>query len=162
MTSLFNIPSLHAHFEDVLARAKSPLLLSIRLYWGLQFAQNGWGKLQHLPKIVEYFTSLGVPVPGLTTPAIATLEFVGGILLMLGLFSRLSAFLLVCDMAVAFIVADKEALGTALSSDPSKFLAADPFSFLFACLVIAVFGAGLFSVDHLLAHRRRVAVPVAA
>ncbi len=144
--------------EELFAHARSPLLLLIRLYWGWQFAQNGWGKLQHISKIAEYFGTLHVPLPSLMAPAIASLELFGGILLIFGLLTRLTAFLLVGDMFVAYLLADREALATAFSSDPSKFLAADPFSFLFACLVLTAFGAGLYSLDHYLFHRNRAVV----
>jgi putative oxidoreductase len=150
-----NITSIYTRFEDVLAHGKSPLMLVFRLYWGWQFAQNGWGKLQHISKIAEYFGTLHVPLPMLMAPAIASLELFGGVLLILGVLTRLTALLLVCDMIVAYVLADREALATAISSDPSKFLAADPFSFLCACLVTAVFGAGAYSLDHYLFHRRR-------
>jgi len=136
------------------------VLLIIRLYWGWQIAQNGWGKLHHISKIAEYFGTLNIPLPSLMAPAIAALEFFGGILLIFGLLTRLTAFLLFCDMIVAYIVADPDSLKTAISADPSKFLAADPFSFLFAFLVLAVFGAGCYAVDHYLFHRRSATVAV--
>ena len=81
-----------------------------------------------------------------------TLEFVGGILLMLGLFSRPIAFLLACNMFVAYWTADREAL-TSVFSDPGKFYVADPYTFLFASLMVLIFGAGLFAVDTLIAKR---------
>lgn len=152
-----NLLSGHHRLETILAHARSPLLLLIRLYWGWQFAENGWGKLQHISKIVDYFGTLHVPLPSLMAPAIATLELLGGILLMVGLLTRLTAFLLVCDMIVAFVLGDQEALATVFSSDPSKFLAADPFSFLFASLVLMAFGAGLFALDHYVFHPRGAA-----
>ena len=34
-------------------RLQSPLLLAIRLYWGWQFAQDGWGKLTHLARVTR-------------------------------------------------------------------------------------------------------------
>jgi len=37
--------------------------------------------------------------------------------------------------------------------DPGKFYVADPYTFLFASLMVLIFGAGLFSVDRLLASR---------
>ena len=40
-------------FAGVLNRLQSPLLLVIRLYWGWQFAQDGWGKLTHLDKVTD-------------------------------------------------------------------------------------------------------------
>ena len=67
---------------------QSIFLLLVRLYWGWQFAQTGWGKLHNLAKVTGYFASLGIPFPGLNAPFVAALEFAGGLLLILGLASR--------------------------------------------------------------------------
>jgi putative oxidoreductase len=128
------------------------MLLAVRLYWGLQFAQTGWGKLHNLAKITAFFASLNIPFPGFTAPFVSTLEFLGGVLLMLGLFSRPFALLLACSMFVAYWTADREAL-SAIFSDPGKFYAADPFTFLFASPMVLIFGAGFFAVDTLVAKR---------
>jgi putative oxidoreductase len=131
---------------------QSPFLLVVRLYWGWQLIQTGWGKLSDIQKVVEFFTSLGIPVPALSARFVAGLEFVGGILLIIGLASRLIAVPLVISLTVAFIVADREALGS-IFSDPDKFYAAAPYTFLFACVIILIFGPGKFSMDALLARR---------
>lgn len=131
---------------------QSPLLLLIRLYWGWQFMQTGWGKLHNLSHVRDFFSSLGIPAPGFTAPAIASLEFFGGILLIIGLGSRFIGLLMACNMFVAYVTSDREALFSILK-DPSKFYVADPFTFLFASLIIVVFGAGLFSLDALIARR---------
>ena len=44
---------------------QSPFLLAIRLYWGWQFMQTGWGKLSDIHKVVGFFTQLGIPAPAL-------------------------------------------------------------------------------------------------
>ncbi|RXS98082.1 DoxX family protein [Silvibacterium dinghuense] len=137
---------LYVHFCRLVSRLQSPLLLAIRLYWGWQFAQTGWGKLHNLAHVKDFFTSLGIPAPGLMAPAISVLEFAGGILLMLGLGSRLIALLLSANMFVAYLTADREAL-TSVFSDPGKFYIADPFTFLFASLLVLVFGSGFFALD---------------
>ncbi|MGO8792477.1 MAG: DoxX family protein [Terriglobia bacterium] len=137
---------------------QSPLLLAVRLYWGWQFWQTGWGKAKNIPHVIEYFTSLGVPAPALNAHFIAWLEVVGGILLALGLFSRLIAFPLTIDMVVAFVVGDREALGSILS-DPDKFYAAAPYTFLFASLIILIFGPGMFSLDTLIVWYRKKRAP---
>jgi putative oxidoreductase len=137
---------------------QSPMLLAVRLYWGFQLAQTGWGKLHNLPKIVSFFASLNIPFPGINAPFVSTLEFVGGILLMLGLFSRPVAFLMTCNMLVAYITADREAL-MSVFSDPDKFTAAAPYVFLFASLLVLIFGAGYLSLDTLLAKRVRQEYP---
>lgn len=133
---------------------QSPLLLAVRLYWGWQFWQAGWGKLMNIPHVTEYFTSLGVPAPAMNAHFIAWLEAVGGILLALGLFSRLIAFPLVIDMVVAFVIGDREALGAFLA-DPDKFYAAAPYTFLFASLLILFFGPGKLSLDTLIVWYRK-------
>src|SRR6202453_3650435 len=135
---------------SALASLQSPMLLAVRLYWGFQFAQTGWGKLHHLAKITGFFASLNIPFPGFNAPFISMLEFAGGILFMLGLFSRPIAFLLACNMFVAYWTADHEAF-VSIFSDPGKFYVADPYTFLFASLMVLIFGAGLYSVDTLIA-----------
>jgi putative oxidoreductase len=136
----------------VFSSLQPAMLLAVRLYWGFQFAQTGWGKLHNLPKITAYFASLNIPFPGFNAPFIGMLEFAGGILLMLGLFSRPIAFLLACNMFVAYWAGDHEAL-TSIFSDPGKFYVADPYTFLFASLMVLIFGASLYSVDTLIAGR---------
>src|SRR5579871_3465066 len=132
---------------------QSPFLLFVRLYWGWQFAQTGWGKLTDINKVINFFTNLGIPAPALNAWFVSGLELVGGILLILGLASRLIAVPLVIDMVVAYITADREALLKFLS-DPDKFTAAAPYTFLFASLIIMIFGPGKFSIDALLGSPR--------
>ena len=127
---------------------QSPFLLLIRLYWGWQLIESGWGKLHNLGKVTEFFTSLGLPMPAQTAVFISGLEFFGGILLALGLFSRLIALMLTVNLIVAYITADREALFS-IFSDPDKFYAAAPYTFLVASLIVLIFGAGQFSLDTL-------------
>jgi putative oxidoreductase len=142
-----------ALFLKVANALQSPLLLAIRLYWGWQFWQSGWGKLSDISKTVEYFASLGIPAPSLNAHFVALLEAGGGILLIAGLGSRLIALPLIVDMVVAYITADREAL-TSIFSEPEKFYNASPFTFLLASLVVLIFGPGLFSLDTLIQRYR--------
>ncbi len=128
--------------------AQAPFLLLVRLYWGWQFTQTGWGKLHNLPQITQFFTTLHLPFPGFTAPFVATVEFVGGILLIVGLMSRFTGLVLSINMLVAYWTADRVAFKSILS-DPGKFYNADPYTFLFASLMILIFGAGLFSIDEI-------------
>lgn len=134
--------------------AQPVLLLAVRLYWGWQFWQAGYGKLSDMGKVVDYFTSLGIPAPSLNAYFIALLEAGGGILLILGLGSRMISLLLASDMLVAFVVADREAL-TSIFSDPDKFYAAAPYTFLCASVLILIFGPGLLSLDTLITRYRK-------
>jgi putative oxidoreductase len=133
-----------------LGRMQSPFLLAIRLYWGWQFAQTGWGKLHHLAKITGFFASLRIPFPAFNAHFVAGLEFFGGLFLIFGLASRLTGLLLAGNMLVAYWTADHEAL-ISIFSDPGKFYVADPYTFLFASLMVLIFGAGIFSADAFIA-----------
>jgi putative oxidoreductase len=146
---LDSIRRLHAWFVQIASYLQSPLLLVVRLYWGWQMAQTGWGKLQNLARVTGFFTSLGIPHPGLTAAFVAFVEFAGGILLAVGLFSRITSLALAIDMIVAYITADREALFS-FFSDPGKFYNADPYTFLAASLLILIFGPGLFALDTLI------------
>ena len=153
--SLFQrLGALYRHFSHYASQLQSPFLLAVRLYWGWQFMQTGWGKLHNLSHVTEFFASLGIPLPGLMAPAIASLEFFGGILLIAGLATRLTGLLLACNMFVAYVTSDREALAS-FFKDPGKFYIADPFTFLFISLIVLVFGAGFFSLDYYLSHRNK-------
>ena len=141
---------MYERLAAALSLLQSPMLLAVRLYWGFQFAQTGWGKLHHLAKITDFFASLNIPFPAFNAHFVSGLEFVGGILMMLGVASRPVALLLACNMFVAYWTADHEAL-TAIFSDPGKFYVADPYTFLFASVMILIFGPGYFALDTLLA-----------
>jgi putative oxidoreductase len=108
----------------------------------------------HISKIVEFFTTLGIPFPTFNAYFISSLECLGGALLFLGLGSRVIALPLTIDMLVAYIAADREALFS-IFSDPGKFYAADPYTFFFASLLILVFGPGKISLDSALGYVRR-------
>ena len=132
---------------------ESTFLLAVRLYWGWQFMQAGWGKLHDIGKVIGFFTDLGIPAPVLNAYFVSALEFGGGLLLLLGLGSRLIALPLVIDMIVAYITADREALFSIISN-PDKFTAAAPYTFLVASLLVLIFGPGRFSLDALVTRRR--------
>jgi putative oxidoreductase len=146
--------ALYAQFRHGASLLQSPFLLLVRLYWGWQFAQSGWGRLHHLPQATQFFASLHIPFPGANVVFVSSLEFVGGIMLILGVASRFISLLLAFDMIVAYLTSDAEALHSILS-DPGKFYNADPYTFLFASLLILIFGPGRFAVDWLIRRRSR-------
>jgi putative oxidoreductase len=141
-----------AKFDSAAAFLQSPLLLVIRLYWGFQFAQTGWGKLTHLDRTASFFADLGIPAPKLNAIMAGSTECLGGALLALGLFARPASVPLIGTMLVAYVTADREAL-TAIVSDTDKFLTAAPFLFLFAALIVLAFGPGKLSLDALLGRK---------
>lgn len=141
------IPGLYRRFQLLSAKLESPFLLLIRVYWGWQFAQSGWGRLHNLDRATGFFASLNIPAPHFTVICVSLLEFVGGILLFAGFATRFVGLLLACDMIVAYITADPSALA-AIISNPGNFYGADPYTFLFASLMALIFGAGRYSVDY--------------
>jgi putative oxidoreductase len=119
--------------------------LFARVVVGWVFMWSGWGKLQNLPAVTENFVSWGIPFPHLLSPFVSGVEFFGGILLLLGLMTRISAGALGVTMIVAIKSAkwaDVDSLETLLGFDETEYLA------LFVWLAIA--GAGTFSLDRLL------------
>ena len=136
----------HDKFFGLVSYLQSPFLLFVRLYWGWQLAQSGWGKLHHLSNVGEYFGTLGLPMPAQMAVFIACIEFFGGIFLALGLASRVTGLVLTVNLIMAYIIGDREAL-LSFFSDPDKFMAAAPFIFLIVSLIVLIFGAGKISVD---------------
>ncbi len=133
---------------------QSPFLLAIRLYWGWQFIEAGWGKVNNIEKVTGFFTTLGIPFPALNAHFVAGVELIGGLLLVLGLASRLTGMVLTVNMLVAYVTADREAL-LSIFSDPDKFTGATPYTFLFASLIVLIFGAGKLSADAWIASKNR-------
>ena len=133
--------------------ACDPLLLIIRLFWGWQFFQTGKGKLMDLDKVTGFFTELHIPFPHLNAIIAGSTECFGGLLLLVGLFSRFITLPLMFTMIVAYLTADQDAVKE-LFSDPDKFTSAAPFLFLFTSALIFVFGPGSLSIDALIAKRK--------
>ncbi len=138
-------------FRVVLDSLRNPLLLGIRLYWGWQFATDGWGKLTHLDRVADYFgNSLHLPAPGATAMFVGMVEFAGGILFAAGLGSRLVSLILFVNMTVAYLAApDDRANFFHVFSKPEDFYGATPYTYWFAALMILILGPGLFALDTL-------------
>jgi putative oxidoreductase len=155
-TLINNLSKYHDRFFALVSRLQSPFLLLVRLYWGWQLIESGWGKLHNLDRVTQFFGSLNLPMPAQMAVFIACVEFFGGILFALGLFSRMTSLVLTINLIMAYVTADREALFSVFS-DPDKFYAAAPYTFLIASVIILIFGPGKFCVDYLL--RRFVHLP---
>src|SRR5580704_10075244 len=133
---------------SVATLAQNPLLLAIRLYWGWQFVQDGWGKLTHLDRVTQFFASLNLPMPGMTALIVALVELVGGALFALGIASRLISLILFINMTMAYLsVPDDRTNFIHIFSKPDDFYGASPYTYWFAALLIFVFGPGVFALD---------------
>jgi putative oxidoreductase len=130
-------------------KLRSPLLLVLRLMFGWELFQTGKGKLQNIDRFTEFLAHLHIPMPAANAHFVASLECVGGLLLLLGLFSRLIAIPLTINFIVAYITADHEAL-VGFFKDQDAFTSAAPFLYLLVSLIILAFGPGFFSLDELI------------
>jgi putative oxidoreductase len=138
----------YERFASFMSRLQSPLLLAIRLYWGWQFMQDGYGKLTHLDKVIDFFTSLSLPAPHATALLVASVELFGGILFTLGIASRLTSLVLFINMTMAYLsVPDDRVNFSHVFSNPSDFSGATPYTYWFAALLILILGPGAFALD---------------
>ncbi len=135
-------------------------LTVLRVVLGVVFIAHGAQKLaQGMPAVAGGFASMGIPFPEIATPVVVALELVGGALLVLGVATRVVGLLLAMDMVVAGLVAHLSA---------GFFAQQGGFEYVLvlaaASLAVALTGPGRFSVDALVAGRRRPATaePVAA
>lgn len=122
--------------------------LFARIVTGWVFLGTGWGKLTHLPLVTENFAGWGIPAPQVLAPFVSGVEFFGGILLLAGLLTRITAGALGVVMIVATAAVqwpDVDSLQTLLGLEESMYLA------LFVWLAIA--GAGRVSIDAWLERR---------
>ncbi|HML27797.1 MAG TPA: DoxX family protein [Hyphomicrobium sp.] len=119
--------------------------LFARIVVGWVFMWSGWEKLQALPQITANFASWGIPFPQITTPFVSGVEFLGGLFLLLGLFTRIAGVPLVIVMVVAIISAkwdQVDSFETLAGFEEVSYMA------LFGWLAVA--GPGPISLDYVL------------
>ncbi|HEY9451901.1 MAG TPA: DoxX family protein [Bradyrhizobium sp.] len=128
-------------FDKMLAKYQPVALSLLRFFTGLLLFQYGIAKIFKFP-VLPYFAN----IPPLITVA-GTIELVLGALLMVGLFTRISAFILSGQMAFAYFLghmfkdAAKPVFLPLLNGGTAAIL------FCFACLYLATAGGGPISVD---------------
>jgi putative oxidoreductase len=130
----------------------------LRLMAGSVFFWEGLLKLVYTNQGVGRFTKLGFPWPGATATAIATLEIVGGLLLVAGLWTRLLALVFSAEMLVAMLTTKVALfLGTSPLPAPPALPRVGAWAVLhevrsewaqlLTCLFLAIAGAGALSID---------------
>jgi putative oxidoreductase len=140
--------SLFAWPQRVARRLEWLAPLFARIVVGWVFLWSGWGKLHSLPAIIDNFAGWHIPAPNILAPFVSGVEFIGGLFLLIGFMTRISAGALGVTMIVAVISAKwdmVDSLETLLGFDETEYLA------LFLWLAIA--GAGAVSIDWLLARK---------
>lgn len=128
--------------KDCRTPARDAGLLWLRIMMGLTIAWIGYGKVfgGAVTQLTEGVRALGFPAPALFAWLAALSEFAGGLLIALGLGTRVAAVFVFITMSVAFFGAH----------------AADPFhvklpAYLYGIIAVALVltGAGRFSLDAL-------------
>lgn len=78
-------------------------IILIRLMAGAVFLWEGILKFVYVNQGVGRFTKLGFPMPQFTAHMVASFEIVGGTLLLLGLFTRITSLYFIAQMLVAVL-----------------------------------------------------------
>jgi putative oxidoreductase len=125
---------------------KHPFLLIIRLYWGWQMFVSGRGHLLNYADMVQRFHNWGVPFPEINVYISAYSECIFGLLLLVGLASRLITIPLIGNFCVAYATASHDTLVN-IFSKPDDFVSDAAFLFLLASVIVFIFGPGVVSLD---------------
>jgi putative oxidoreductase len=141
---------LYALYISLVSQLQSLFLLIIRLYWGWQFFLTGRGKLMNLDRTAGFFATLNIPAPKLNAIMAGSTECIGGLLLLLGLGSRIITVPLIFTMVIAYLTADSDKV-KGIFSNPDAFVTAAPFLFLLTAVIVWIFGPGIFSLDAVIA-----------
>ena len=121
-----------------------PILLA-RLFVGYFFLETGWGKIHNLDAMTTRFTEWGIPWPAFNAALSGYTEFLGGLLVLIGLCTRLVSIPMVINMVVAVVavkMADVASLNDFVELDEPL------YALVFFWLIFS--GPGPVSVDNLL------------
>ena len=126
--------------------------LVVRVLGGVVMAAHGWQKLQGGPaNFGQALAGLGVPLPELMAYLVTFVELIGGILLIIGLLSRLAALLLTIDLVMAILLV-KVNIGLLSPTDGSGVGAELELGLIAGFLVVLLAGPGRVSVDQVLGY----------
>jgi putative oxidoreductase len=128
--------------------------LMTRLVLGWTFHLTGHGKWQNFDRTASFFSDSGIPFPRANAAFIASLEFVGGLCLMLGLGTRIFALLLSATMVVALMTADRDNL---IKNFPEGLTEVVPVVYGLFLLWLILYGPGRVSIDHWIRRKLRLA-----
>ncbi|MDZ7756934.1 DoxX family protein [Rhodohalobacter sp.] len=116
-------------------------LLLLRIGVGLVFVVAGWGKLNGIEGVQGFFGNLGIPMAGIMAWVVALVEFVGGLMVLVGAKARIPNLLLAIIMVVAIFTTK---LG---DFDISSADVRVDILMLLITLSLALMGSGKYSVD---------------
>ena len=128
-----------------LTRAQWLPQLLVRLFVGYFFLETGWGKIHNLEGMAERFADWGVPAPAFNAALSGWTEFLGGLLVVLGLFTRPISIPLFINMVVATLAVKLKKVGGL-----DDFVELDEPLYALSFLWLFFSGPGWISLDHLL------------
>jgi putative oxidoreductase len=132
-----------------LEKLKPLALLLLRVGLGVIFISHGYPKLfTQLQRTTQAFSSMGFP--GYFAYIAGVLEFFGGILLIVGLFTRIAGLLLAIEMGVA-VVKVHGMLANPMAVHNYEF----PLALMVGSFALAGAGAGLISLDQAIFSKQR-------
>src|SRR5216684_608527 len=117
--------------------------LLVRLFVGYFFMETGWGKLHNLDGFAQRFAGWGIPYPYFNAALSAYTEFIGGLLTVCGIGTRLVSIPMIINMLVAIL---KVNLMTV--KDLDGFVELDEPLYALTYLWLLISGPGWVSVDY--------------
>ncbi len=130
---------------DVLSHGQSVSLLLARWAVAYGFYEPAMMKWSNMDAVATWFGSIGIPFPTLNAYMAATTEITGVVLLTLGLFVRIISIPMIVVMIVAIVTVH---LPNGFSAGNNGFEI--PVYYMLFLSIFASFGAGKFSLDHLI------------
>ena len=126
----------------------SPALLVGRILASVIFIVSGYGKAMAMAGTVAYLQKVGVPMPGIAYYGTVAVELGGGVLLLLGLQTRLVALVLALFCVATALLAHMDFAVQAQQINFMKNLAMAG-----GYLAFVAAGAGLYSIDAMMSRR---------
>lgn len=130
---------------------KEIALLLSRVLFGVILIAHSWDKFQitGLEGITGYFDSLGIPAASLAAPAVGVIELIGGIMILLGAFTRVVAVIIAVVMLGAAVFAHAS-FGIYAANGGWELVGAIGAGML----ALFAIGAGAWSIDALIARNK--------
>ena len=130
------------------------VLLAVRLFWGIRIYMSGYAHITHIEDTYKNFVEWHIPLARFNVYVSGVTELAGGLLLLAGLFTRVTAAVVFFNFCVA-IVATSHGEITGLFTGPERWdhlrsiIDDNAFPFWTIALVQFAFGPGRFSLDRL-------------
>ena len=118
--------------------------LLVRLFVGYFFMETGWGKLHNLDGFAQRFAGWGIPYPYFNAALSAYTEFIGGLLTVFGLGTRLVSIPMIINMLVAILRVNLMQV-----SSLDDFSELDEPLYALAYLWLLLSGPGWVSIDYI-------------